>query len=488
MDQARVAVRAAVFVGMLSMAVGRVVAADVPALTAAQVAAVDKFMAAEIVREKVPGVAVGIYSRGKILLAKGYGLSNVELAVPVKPETIFQSGSVGKQFTAAGIMMLVEEGKVGLDDSITKYFPNAPKWWEPIKVKNLLSHTSGLSEYETAERSGPKGPFYMRLDYTEDEMVDKLKALPMEFAPGEKWDYRNTNYVLLGVIIHRVTGKFYADYLHERVFAPLGMDATRLISEADIVPNRSAGYELDGDTLKNQSWVSPTFNSTADGALYFNVLDLAKWDGALYGTKLLKQSSLDAWWTIFVLNDRKPNSANYGFAWAIDSLNGHKMIEHGGAWQGFKTHIARYVDDSMTVVVLANLEEANPTHMAHVIAGLVNPALEPPKLAVIEDKQPETAKRMSELIDRIMAGNDVRGQFTSELAAEWTPQLAATFKSRAKTVWPADNVTLVKRTVEDGETESNYRVVKGKESRIALFGEKDGKVSLVWVGLDPDVR
>ncbi len=348
-----------------------------PPLKPEQVASVDRYVTEEMEREHTPGLAVGIYSRGQILLAKGYGLANVELHVPVKPETIFQSGSVGKQFVSAAVMMLVEDGKVGLDDSIVKYFPNAPESWKPILVKNLLSHTSGLAEYESSERTGPKGPFYMRLDFTEDELVNKIEALPIEFKPGEKWDYRNTNYVLLGVMIHRVTGKLYVDFLQERIFRPWGMKATRLISETDIIPNRSSGYEMNGGKLRNQEWVSPTFNSTADGTLYFNVLDLAKWDEALYGTSLLKQSSLDRIWTVFVLNDGKPNPAHYGFGWGISPNNGHKLIEHGGAWQGFTCVISRFVDDGLTVVVLTNFAGARPGVISHAVAGLVNPALQP---------------------------------------------------------------------------------------------------------------
>ncbi|MFZ0333190.1 MAG: serine hydrolase domain-containing protein [Candidatus Acidiferrales bacterium] len=351
-----------------------------PALTAAQISTIDQYVTAEMAKERIPGAEVGIYHRSQILLAKGYGLADVELSVPVKPETLFQSGSVGKQFVSAAVMMLVEEGKVGLDDSISKYFPDAPATWKPILIKNLLSHTSGLAEYESEARTGPNGPFYLRLDFTEDQLLQKIEAMPIEFAPGEKWNYRNTNYVLLGIMIHRVTGKFYADYLAERIFQPLGMTSTRLISDADIIPNRSSGYEIHGDKLQNQTWVSPTFNSTADGALYFNVLDLAKWDGALYGTTLLKQSSLDRIWTVYPLNDGKPNPAHYGFGWEINTLNGHKVIEHSGAWQGFTCDISRYVDDNLTVVVLTNLDSghARPERIAHQVAGLVNPALTPP--------------------------------------------------------------------------------------------------------------
>lgn len=364
---------------LYAIACGGISALSASDLTPGQVASIDHYVKSEMGHEHIPGLAIGIYSRGRILLARGYGLASVELNVAVKPETVFQSGSMGKQFVSAAIMMLVEEGKIGLDDRIVKYFPNAPEGWGAIRVKNLLSHTSGLAEYESHERTGPKGPFYLRLDFTEDQLVEKVKSLPIEFKPGEQWSYCNTNYLLLGVIIHKVTGSFYADYLQERIFKPLGMNSTRLISEADIIPNRSSGYELHGDNLQNQSWVSPAFNSTADGTLYFNVIDLAEWDEALYGTKLLKQSSLDQMWTVFLLNDGKRNPGNYGFGWIMDTLNGHKVISHGGAWQGFTCHISRYVDDGITVVVLTNLNAAKPNQIGQVIAGLVNPGLALPK-------------------------------------------------------------------------------------------------------------
>lgn len=348
-------------------------------LTSQQVTSIDRYVAARMTKDHVPGLAVGVYRRGEILLAKGYGLANVELNVPVTPQTIFQSGSVGKQFVSAAVMLLVEEGKVRLDDSIVQYFPDAPDWWKRILVKNLLSHTSGLAEYETGERAGPKGPFYLRLDFTEDELVKKVEALPMEAQPGDKWDYRNTNYLLLGIMIHKVTGKRYSDFLQERLFKPWDMTATRLISDADIIPNRASGYEPNGPRgIRNQDYVSPTFNSTADGTLYFNVLDLAKWDEALYGTSLLKQSSLDRLWTVYPLNDGKPNPANYGFGWMISAVNGHRLIEHSGGWQGFTCDIARFPDDRLTVVVLTNFAGAAPGQMAHAIAALVNKSLAPP--------------------------------------------------------------------------------------------------------------
>ena len=167
-----------------------------------------------------------------------------------------------------------------------------------------------------------------------------------------------------------MTGTFYGDVLQERIFRPLGMQSTRIISEADIIPNRAAGYRLVKGELKNQEWVSPALNTTADGSLYFSILDLAKWDAALYTEKLLKRSSLDQMWTVVKLNNGKPNSGNYGFGWEMTSSHGHRVIGHGGSWQGFKTHILRYVDDKLTVVVLANLAEADPGKIAQHVAEI----------------------------------------------------------------------------------------------------------------------
>jgi CubicO group peptidase (beta-lactamase class C family) len=328
-------------------------------------ARIDEYIRAEMIAQQIPGVSVAVLKNGEIVLAKGYGLANVEHEVPVKPETIFQSGSMGKQFTATAIMMLVEEAKLNLDDNINKFFTDAPDAWRNITIRHLLTHTSGMTDYPE--------DFDLRRDYTEDELYARIKTIPLAFQPGEKWSYSNLAYVMLGILIHKVSGKFYGDFLQERVFQPLGMSTARVISEADIVPNRAAGYRLVNGQLKNQNWVSPSLNTTADGALYLTVYDMAKWDAALYSEKLLKRSSLEQMWTPVKLNSGK--TFPYGFGWALGQVKGHHIVEHGGSWQGFKSQISRYVDDKLTIVVFANQARANPAKMAHGIAALINPEL-----------------------------------------------------------------------------------------------------------------
>ena len=308
---------------------------------------VDEFVESCRAEQQIPGVALLVVKDGQTVKSQGYGLANVEHQVPVTAETIFQTGSVGKQFTAAAVMLLVEDGRLTLSDSVRKHLTDAPESWQPITVRHLLSHTAGLGDWPPS--------FSLKLNYTDSQLLKEVYKTKLQFAPGEKWDYSNLGYVTLGMLIGKVTGKHYGELLRERIFEPAGMTSTRIINEADIVPHRAAGYRLLGGKLKNQEWVSPTMNTTADGSLYTNLVDMARWDAALNGDKLLKRSSLDEMWTPVALNDGKPNPSKYGYGWVIEGTPGHKMVQHGGAWQGFTTHISRYLDDKLTVVVLTNL-------------------------------------------------------------------------------------------------------------------------------------
>jgi CubicO group peptidase (beta-lactamase class C family) len=260
---------------------------------------IDTWVEAYMRAHHIPGLALGIYRVGRIVKAEGYGLADVELDVPVKPSTIFQSGSVGKQFTSAMILLLARDGKLALDDPITKYLPEGAEAWKGITIRNLLTHTSGIQDYENADP-----PIVdLRRDYTDAELARRFARLPLVFRPGSTWSYSNTGYVLLGIIIDRLTGAHWNVYLHDRVFGPLGMQTARMIGLPDIIPNRASGYVLEHGRLANQAWVSPTWEHTADGALYFTVLDLARWDAALSGDAFLTASEKREMWTPVRLAD-----------------------------------------------------------------------------------------------------------------------------------------------------------------------------------------
>ena len=321
---------------------------------------VDEFVEAYRKKNDIPGVALLVIQDGAVRTSQGYGLANIEHEVPVQPKTIFQSGSIGKQFTATAVMMLVEENKLQLSDPISSYL-KVPDSWNGITIRHMLTHTSGLGDYPES--------FSLQKDYTEEELLAMITAQPLSFSPGQKWSYSNLAYVTLGILIHKISGKFYGDFLKERIFEPAGMKTARIISESDIIPNRAAGYTMVDGQLKNQKWVSPTLNTTADGSLYFSIEDLAKWDAALNAEMLLKKSSLQEMWTPVKLNDGKIEP--YGFGWSITKTkSGSRLIEHGGAWQGFTSHIARYPDDKLTVATLCNLSGCDSTYIAHRVAGI----------------------------------------------------------------------------------------------------------------------
>jgi N-acyl-D-amino-acid deacylase len=328
--------------------------------------AIDALVRAEMGAQRIPGMAIAVVRKGEIVKAQGYGLANVEHDVPVTDETIFQSGSLGKQFTAAAVMLQVEAGKIALSDPLTKFFPDGPPMWRGITVRHLLTHTSGIPDYTDDMVD-------LRRDYSEDDLVKFAQTLELDFAPGEQWKYSNTGYVLLGVIVRKASGTFYGDVLRERVFAPLGMKTARVISEHDIVPHRAAGYRLAQDTLQNQAWVAPALNTTADGSLYLSLRDLIAWDRGLRARAVLKPESWDAIFAPVTLNVGRKHP--YAFGWEVDRLGGQTVHRHGGSWQGFKTYIARYLGDDITIIALANLAQANPGKVVNAIANRLIPQL-----------------------------------------------------------------------------------------------------------------
>lgn len=348
------------------LTLGLLILFSAPPIANQQGDAIDSIVRAEMDAQRIPGLAVAVVRKGEVVKLQGYGLANVEHDVPVTDATMFQSGSLGKQFTAAAVMLQVEDGKLALSDPLTKFFPDGPPAWRDVTVRHLLTHTSGIPNYTN-------GMIDYRRDYTEDELVAFARGLSLEFNPGSQWRYSNTGYVLLGAIVRQASGKFYGDVLRERVFAPLGMTTARVISEADIVPHRASGYQLVNGALQHQSWVAPSLNTTADGSLYVSLRDLLAWNRALRERALLRPESWDAIFTPVTLTGGRTHP--YGFGWDVDRIAGQPVYQHGGSWQGFKSHIARYLGDEISVMVLANLAQANPGRIVTAIAQSLIPKL-----------------------------------------------------------------------------------------------------------------
>lgn len=307
---------------------------------------VDDWAKSIMADKSVPGIAVAITCKGEPLAYRTYGLANVEHDVPVTLDTRFQTGSIGKQFTAALIQLLARDGKLTLDDPVSRWIDDTPSSWSAITIRHLLAHTSGLGDYGE--------DFDNSRNYTEAELVAIIKASPLSFETGAKWDYSNYGYVLLGVIARAAGGDYWGDQAKARIFEPVGMTTAQVIDDAGIVPHRAAGYvPKEGGDIQNQWYASPALNSTADGALYVTVLDMVAWEKALTNATLLTKDELADAWTPH--GDAVRDNATYGYGWFMGTRERRDFIFHGGSWQGFNTNITRNPATGLTTVFLANL-------------------------------------------------------------------------------------------------------------------------------------
>lgn len=328
----------------------------------------DDLVRAEMQKQHIPGVSLAIVREGKIIKAEGYGLANVELNVPATAQTVYKIGSVSKQFIAAGILLLVQENKISLDDRIGKFLEGTPDAWKEITIRHLLTHTSGII------REAP-GFDPLKIQ-TDADVIKTAYALPLGFAPGERSEYSNTGYFALAEIVRKVSGKPWEDYLTERLFKPLGMNATRATTVTEIVQNRADGYVWTNNKLQNADIFLALRPS---GAFLSSVLDLAKWDAALYTDGILNQSARTQMWSPVKLNNG--TTFNYGFGWYLDTLAGHKLVRHGGSLPGFRAEFVRLADDKLSIVILANGDNANLGPIALGIAGSYIPGLIPKRVA-----------------------------------------------------------------------------------------------------------
>ena len=327
-------------------------------LSAQQITAkIDEYMNAAAKVENFSG-SILVARDGKPIAGKGYGKANIELNVPNTPDTVFRLGSITKQFTAMGIMMLAERGKLNVNDAACKYLTDCPAAWQAITIKNLLTHTAGVPNYT----SFPNFAKVAVLPMTNDQMIALFRDKPLDFAIGEKYAYSNSGYFLLGAIIERVSGKTYADFLQENIFAPVGMKNSGYDVSARIIKNRAAGYGRQGGEFVNASYMDMTIPGAA-GALYSTTGDLLLWEQALYTEKLVSRKTLDEIFT--------PFKSGYGYGWGIGKRFDRREISHGGGIYGFATEISRFPDDRVAVIVLSNVQGAPVGRVANDLAAIV---------------------------------------------------------------------------------------------------------------------
>ncbi len=323
---------------------------------------VDDFIKSEMQRQNIPGVSVAVIKDGKPIKIRGYGLANVETNAPVTTETVFKIGSISKPLIAMGIMLLVEEGKISLDDKVGKYLEGTPETWKDITVRHLLSHTSGII------REAPG--FDPAKIQSDADVIKTAYQSPLVFTPGEKYQYCNVGYFSLAEIIRQVSGKPWSEFLSERIFKPFGMNSTRTTTFDEIIPHRANGYSFSNNKLSNSEVYLALRPS---GAFLSTISDLVKLENALAGKNFLKPETRKMMWTPFKFNSG--TDSNYGLGWTIDEVNGRKRIGHGGSLNGFKSHFARFVEDGITVIVLTNLAQVDPAELSKGIAAQYIPAL-----------------------------------------------------------------------------------------------------------------
>lgn len=438
---------------------------------------VDDYIQKHMTNRHIPGVSVAVIKDGKPVLLKGYGQANVELGVVATENTVYQLASVSKQFTATAIMMLAEEGKLTLDDRLTKFFDKLPPAWNNVTVRHLLNHTSGIKSYTNL----PDFDKTLRQDFSKEAIIKMAADAPVEFAPGEKYNYNNTGFYLLGMIIEKVSGQPYGAFLMERIFQPLGMTATRLNDLREVIKGRATGYAWEGGKLLNGEHVSPTQPFSA-GALISTVVDMAKWDAALYTEKLLKRASLAQMWTPEKLNDGKP--LTYGYGWGVDVYRTRKRISHGGGINGFSTFIARFADDKLTVVVLTNSESGDAGTLANGIAEFYLPVLAENAPKAIADNDPKLTAFLKEVLTSLANGEGNPEWFTPEARAMLFPDRIKQGKQMMGSHGALKTFELQEDLTEGGVRRRAYKAVFGEFGlRCGFTLAADGKIA--GVGMRP---
>jgi CubicO group peptidase (beta-lactamase class C family) len=330
-----------------------------------------------------PGLAALLRQNGRTIFAKTYGMRDLRSSLPITPETNFRLASFTKQFTAMAVMLLVHDGKLHYDDTLTRIFPDFPVYGRSVTVRNLLNHTGGLQDYETLLDGKYPGKEWFEFPQIHDaEVLAMMKQQKStKFTPGTKWEYSNTGYVVLGTIVEKISGKSFGEFLRERVFQPVGTSHTIVYEYGkNVVAERAYGYTNDAGV-----WLETDQSSTSatlgDGGIYSSIDDLAKWDDAVANHKLLSDAEMQPALTPATLpntsqhvpsaDDGKPS--NYGFGWFLDPYKGHSRMWHTGSTMGFRAVIERFQDDRLTVVILCNRVDLDPAQLALKVADLFLP-------------------------------------------------------------------------------------------------------------------
>jgi D-alanyl-D-alanine carboxypeptidase len=354
---------------------------------------VDQFIRAHIKKNQIPGLSLAVIRNGKVIKARGYGFSNLELNVPATKDTVYEIGSISKQFTAMAIMLLVEDGKLSLDDKLTKYLFPLPTRWQEFTIRACLDMTTGIKGHADIS------DFSMLKDYSADEFIKLFENEPLAIEPGEDWYYTSTGYNLIGMVIEKVTGKSYEEFITERIFEPLKLTSTRVKNIKEIVKHRADGYTFNhkGELIKSEPHrprvIAPS------GGILSNLVDLIKLDAALNKQSFLKKESFREIWSPVRL--KNGTIYPYGLGWKVEEFRKRRVVSHSGGMPGFTSMFARYVDDRLTVIILTNRYNAKAYKLAKVIANLYVPGLTPRGLRIKRDPEPNVTKGFIDILSKL---------------------------------------------------------------------------------------
>jgi D-alanyl-D-alanine carboxypeptidase len=449
------------------------------AQAAVQTQAVDAVVQKAMQTRQFPGVSVAVVKDGTVVLAKGYGFSDVEKSIKATEQTVYQLASVTKPFTAMATLMLVEDGKLSLDGKVTEILPGLPAAWAPVTVRHLLSHTSGIKSY--TDVFGEKKVAESQV-FTPDQILALVKDAPLTFTPGEKFAYCNTGYYLLGMIVEKASGKPYGTFVADRIFKPLGMTSTSLDDYADARPVRAKGYSFTNSQTTAAEHTHPS-QPVAAGALVSTVVDLAKWDAALTSRKLLKPASYDLMWTAMRFNSG--TASHYALGWEVQPYRTRARLSHGGGITGFSTFFARYPDDRVTVIALVNQAGGAGQAVANAVAEVYIPALKQNAAKPIADPDPTVTAFLKQALTSAAGGTIEPESLTPEFRSFLLPDRIKQGPDMMGRHGALQAFELLEDTTRDGRRVRIYRATFGTTPVRAQFTlSADGKIA--GLGISPD--
>ena len=345
---------------------------------------IDSAVKAAMEARQIPGLQVAVVKYGLALKKANYGFANLEYRIPVTDSTMFSIASMSKAFTCAGILLLMEDGKLDIDDPVNKYFDSLPASWNGMTIRRLMNHTAGLRD------DWDENDNFFYTHNSDSAFFAALKNAPLKFQPGEGWSYGCGPFIL-GMVIAKVSGQSYPDFMKQRIFDKLGMTHSRIDNPEMIIPNKAAGYRLKDQQLVHGRQISAAAQMRGDVGVLTTVNDLLKWYAALQDSSLLKKSSLDLMFAPGLLNDS--SKKGYGFGWFLEPYRDHALISHDGGFRtGFSSVMEIYPEDHVCIIILCNLHGARVYEMAKDIVGLFNPDYK--RASQMDSTDPDTVRTL----------------------------------------------------------------------------------------------